>query len=212
MVALAYDWLGNAMHEIVGTAMFALLIAHNTFNRRWCARAIKTRRNLRVSVDIVVIFFLAATMIVLLMTSLMISRSLFDFLPFSGGSSTRQIHGLAAYWALVIVSIHVGMRWSMIMGVTSRIPGLVDGSAVRTAILRTIGIAIAAYGIHSSFVLGLGSRLTATITVNFWDFSQTTLGFFVQIGSIIGLCACATHYTIKLLSIGTGVLGNRRPP
>ncbi|UIY28466.1 DUF4405 domain-containing protein [Neorhizobium galegae] len=191
--------------------MFVLLIAHNTFNRRWCARAIKTRRNLRVSVDIVVIFFLAATMIVLLMTSLMISRSLFDFLPFSGGSSTRQIHGLAAYWALVIVSIHVGMRWSMIMGVTSRIPGLVDGSAVRTAILRTTGIAIAAYGIHSSFVLGLGSRLTAKITMNFWDFSQTTLGFFVQIGSIIGLYACATHYTIKLLSIGTGLLGNRRP-
>ncbi len=201
MVALAYDWLGNAMHEIAGTVMFALLIVHNTFNRRWYARAAKTRRNLRVSADIVVVFFLAATTIVLLMTSLMISRSLFDFLPFGGGSSTRQIHGLAAYWSLLIVSIHVGMRWSKIMGVTSRLFGFVERSAVRTAILQMTALAIAGYGINSFFVLGLRSRLKAEITMDFWGFSQAPLEFFVHLGSIIGLFACATHYTMTVLNI-----------
>lgn len=35
LVALAYGWLGNLAHEIIGTAMFGLLISHNIFNRRW---------------------------------------------------------------------------------------------------------------------------------------------------------------------------------
>lgn len=201
MIALAYDWLGNTRHEVAGTVMFALLIVHNTFNRRWYATVAVDRRHLRFFVDIGIIFVLASTMVVLLVTSLMISRTLFSFLPFSGGYSTRQVHGLAAYWAVVIVSIHVGMRWSKIMGVTSRLLGFVERSAVRTAVLRMTAIAIAGYGIHSFIVLDLGSRLRAEITMNYWDFSQTTFGFFIHLSSIIGLFACATHYTMMVLNI-----------
>ncbi|MEK1902683.1 MAG: hypothetical protein AAAB19_24275 [Rhizobium sp.] len=40
-------------------------------------------------------------------------------------------------------------------------------------------------GIHSSFVLGIGSRLMAEITKNFWDFSEPFLGFFLHIASIM---------------------------
>ena len=35
LAALAYDWLGNAAHEVIGTVLFLLLIAHGIFNRRW---------------------------------------------------------------------------------------------------------------------------------------------------------------------------------
>lgn len=202
MAALAYDRLGNVAHEIIGTVMFALLIAHNTFNRRWYARAsMGGRNNLRGWVNIVVIVALLSTMLALLVTSLMISRSMFSFLPFSGGYSARQIHGLAAYWALIIVSVHVGMRWSMIMGVTSGWLRINDRSNVRTAVLRTLTVAIAAYGIHSSFVIGIRSRLMAEITMNFWDFSQPSVGFFLHIASIIVLYVCSAHYAMKLASM-----------
>jgi Domain of unknown function (DUF4405) len=201
MVALAYDRLGNITHEIIGTVMFALLIAHNTFNRRWYARASKSGRNLRGWVNVVVIVLLLSTMLALLVTSLMISRSMFSFLPLSGGYIARQIHGLAAYWAFIIVSVHVGMRWSMIMGVTSGWLRISDRSNVRTAVLRTLAVAIAAYGIHSSFVIGIRSRLMAEITMNFWDFSQPSLGFFLHIASIMVLCACFAHYAMKLASV-----------
>ena len=35
LLGFAYWWLGNVVHEVAGTAMFLLLIAHNVFNRRW---------------------------------------------------------------------------------------------------------------------------------------------------------------------------------
>ena len=38
LVGLSYWWLGNAVHELVGTGMFLLVIVHNGFNRRWYGR------------------------------------------------------------------------------------------------------------------------------------------------------------------------------
>ncbi|MDM0022192.1 hypothetical protein [Variovorax saccharolyticus] len=35
LLAMAYHWQGNAFHEIVGTVMFGLVVAHHVFNRRW---------------------------------------------------------------------------------------------------------------------------------------------------------------------------------
>lgn len=34
LVGLAYHWLGNVAHEVIGSAMVALVLFHNVFNRR----------------------------------------------------------------------------------------------------------------------------------------------------------------------------------
>lgn len=34
LAALAYWWLDNTSHELIGTGMFILLLSHNVFNRR----------------------------------------------------------------------------------------------------------------------------------------------------------------------------------
>ena len=51
LAAYAYNWLGNAAHEVIGTVMFALLIAHNIFNRRWYGTITKRRREARSSIS-----------------------------------------------------------------------------------------------------------------------------------------------------------------
>jgi hypothetical protein len=201
MAALAYDWLGNLMHEIIGTAMFALLMVHNIFNRRWYARASKGGHSLRGWVYIVGVLALLATMLVLLTTSILISRNVFSFLAFNGGYVARQIHGSVAYWALVIVSVHIGMRWSVVMGVINRLLRSADTNARTNVLLQLLAAGIAAYGVHSSLVIGMGTRLLAEITLNFWDFDQATLKFFLHIVSIAGLYICVTHYSMRLISV-----------
>ena len=44
LLGFAYWWLGNAVHELAGTAMFLLLFAHNLFNRRWWGGIARTPR------------------------------------------------------------------------------------------------------------------------------------------------------------------------
>jgi thiosulfate reductase cytochrome b subunit len=51
-------------------------------------------------------------MLLLLASSLLISRTVFAFLSLDDGFTARQVHMLAAYWVVPIVSIHIGMRWS----------------------------------------------------------------------------------------------------
>jgi len=200
LAALAYDWLGNLAHELIGTAMFGLLVAHNTFNRRWYGSAVrKGGRDLRGWLNIATIATLAAVILILLATSIVISQSLFSALPIASSFSARQLHAQAAYWALVIVAVHVGMRWSMIMTSMRSWTRLGAPNAGRTWILRVLALSIAAYGIHSWTVIGTGSRLLAEMTLNFWNFEEAALHFFLHQGAVAGLLICVTHYTTALL-------------
>jgi hypothetical protein len=199
LVALAYYWLDNTVHEIVGTGMFLLIIVHNVFNRRWYKTIPKSRHEARGLVNSSTILLLAASMLVLLVTSLMISRSVFSFLPISGGFTTRQIHILVAWWALIIVSLHLGMRWSMLMNVARNLFGVKTKGTVRTVVLRVIAAAIAILGIRSSFELGMWSKLTAELTIDFWDFNESTVGFFGHLVAIAGLYMSLAHYGFKWL-------------
>ena len=199
LVALAYYWLDNTVHEIVGTGMFLLIIVHNVFNRRWYKTIPKSRHEARGLVNSSTILILAVTMLVLLVTSLMISRTVFSFLPFSGGFSTRQIHILVAWWALIIVSLHLGMRWSMLMNVARNLCGVRGASTTRTVVLRVIAAVTAIQGIRSSFDLGMGAKLTAQISIDFWDFNESTAGFFFHIVAIAGLYMAVAHYAMKWL-------------
>ena len=81
LAAYAYNWLGNAAHEVIGTVMFALLIAHNIFNRRWYGTIAKRRREARGTISKVINLSLLVTMLSLLVTSVIISQTVFSFLP-----------------------------------------------------------------------------------------------------------------------------------
>lgn len=197
LAGLAYYWLDNVAHELIGTGMFLLIVVHNIFNRRWYRTIPKARREARGLVNIAITLSLLTAMVVLLVTSLMISRTVFSFLPLSGGYTTRQIHTLAAYWALIIVSIHLGLRWSMIMNTVRGAFGITTNSTARAVALHVIAVAIAAYGVQSSFDMGIGSKLVAHITMDFWDFETSTLGFFLHVMSIVGLYASLAHYAVK---------------
>lgn len=194
LAAIAYDWLGNMAHEVIGTAMFGLLIAHNIFNRRWYGAVAGGRRDARRWINTITIFTLLVVMLVLLTTSLLISRSVFDFVPLNGGFTARQIHGLVGYWALVIVSLHLGTRWMLIMATTRNLLGVTRPNKARAWLLRAIAAVLAGYGVNSASVIGLRSKLTAEMTIAYWNFEDAALTFFFHLLSIIGLFAAVGHF------------------
>lgn len=199
MLALAYWWLDNRTHELIGTGMFALLFLHNVFNRRWYGGLPRTPRKPKPVVTVLLNLTLLATMVTLLTTSVLISQSLFGFMAV-GGPTARDIHILAAYWALVILSLHLGMHWQIFMSMARRIAGVTRGSFIRTTVLRIAALCIAAKGFDSSFDLAVGSRLLLIPTMEFWDFSEGAWGFFLRVGSIVGLYAAIGHYSVVVIA------------
>ena len=199
LFGFTYWWLGNTAHELAGTAMFLLLIVHNLFNRRFYGTIGKTRRTMRPLFNVAVTLALLAAMVVLLVTSVLISDALSGVMSSFGGFTVRQIHTLAAYWALVIVAVHLGLRWPMIMSVTRALFGISKPNAVRTWVLRLIAAATAVHGIWSSFELGIGTKLSMQVTLDWWNFEQSVAGFFVHCIAIAGLYMFTTYYALNWL-------------
>jgi Domain of unknown function (DUF4405) len=194
---LSYWWLGNVAHELAGTAMFLLVILHNVFNRRWYGTVASSRREPRGLVNIVIILLLVTAMLALLITSVLISNALSDVMSAYGGITVRQIHTLAAYWTLVIVAVHLGLRWPLIMGVARNLFGLSDPNAARTIVLRIAAAVTAMHGVWSSFALGLCTKLSMQMTLDWWNFEESVAGFFVHCIAAAGLFVCATYYTMR---------------
>ena len=197
LFGLSYWWLGNTAHELAGTAMFLLLVVHNIFNRRFYGAIAGARREARGLVNIAVTLALLIAMAVLLITSVLISEALSGFMSPHGGFTARQIHTLAAYWALVVVAVHLGLRWPMIMGVARGLLGISGPNTARSWALRLAAVAIAVHGVWSSFELGLGTKLAMQVTLDWWNFEDSVAGFFIHCVAIAGLYMVLIYYAMR---------------
>jgi hypothetical protein len=149
-------------------------------------------------------------MLVLFVTSLLISETLSGIMPPVGGFTVRQIHTVSAYWMLVIVAVHLGLRWPMIMGLARSLSGITQPNAARALALRAAAAVIAGMGVWSSFELGLGSKLAMRMTLDWWNFEEAAAGFFLHCLAIVGLWISATHYSMA--GIQCRKLGNSLSP
>jgi len=213
LFSLTYWWLGNMAHEVAGAVMFLLLVIHNGFNRRWYGGIARTVRDPRNLFDVGITLLLMAVMLVLVVTSVLISNALSTFLPPWGGFTVRQIHTLAAYWVLVIVAIHLGRRWPMLMGMARNLCGIRKPNALRRLLLRGTAVAIAGHGVWSFLELGVGTKLSMRMTLDWWDFEESVAPFFVHCAAIAGLVIFVVHYGMKLIRLAPPVMdiGRNRP-
>lgn len=179
--------------------MFVLLISHNIFNRRWYGVVTKGWREPRSIFSKTITLSLLMTMVGLLITSIIISQTVFDFLSLRSSFTARQIHTLIAYLVLLIVAFHVGLQGSMIMRVVKQALRMTTDSGVQVVVLRGLALLIAIYGVHSLFVIDIRSKLLMQTTFSFWDFEAAAIEFILRHAAIIALCAIIARYSVKLL-------------
>jgi hypothetical protein len=206
VACLAYWWLENLYHELFGTALFALVIVHNVFNRRWYGGVTKRRMDFSRAVNIVTIVGLAAGLTVMLVTSLLISRDLFPFTALEGGFAVREIHMFAGYWVLLILAIHLGTRWQVVMNAARGMVGFSASNRYRTALIRFVALAISIWGLRGFSEMAFGEKLLLSYSLDMWDFNEDTIGFFINYASIVGFIVALTHYGLLCIQ----KLGKRR--
>lgn len=119
---MAYMLVGETVHEYLGTAMFVLFILHHLLNRNWYRSLKKGRygavRILQTAVNTLVLL----CMLGLMVSGVILSREVFAFLPIQGGMGfARILHMLASYWGFVLMSVHLGLHWGMVMGMARRL-------------------------------------------------------------------------------------------
>ncbi len=99
----------------------------------------------------------------------------------------------------MLLAVHLGTRWPMVMNVTRQALGITGTSTLRTWALRAVTAIVAVKGVLATSEMGLGAKLRLQYALDMWDFNESTIGFFVNYLSIIGLYAALTHYGLSFL-------------
>ncbi len=114
---MAYQVTGDKYHEWIGAGMLVLFLLHNFLNIGWYKALFQgkyqTVRILRTVINLSVL----AAILVTGYSGIVMSRYVFASLKLPGGMATaRRLHLAGSYWAFVLMSVHLGMHWSMLVG------------------------------------------------------------------------------------------------
>lgn len=197
---MAYEMIGKAVHEWLGVVMFILFVLHHMLNFSWLKSLFKGRYNALRILRTVINLLLLLLMIGLMVSGLVLSRYVFDFLPVTGGSATaRLVHLFTSYWAFALMSLHTGFHGSMIMGMIRNVTETSGQSAIRIVVLRSMAVIVALYGIYAFVTRQITEYMFLRNQFVFFDFDEPIIFFLMDYMAMMGLFAATGYYISKLL-------------
>lgn len=195
---MPYELVGDAAHEWIGVGMFVLMLLHHMLNRAWICSLFKGRYTPVRIVQTLLVVLVLVCMLGSMASGVLLSRYVFSFPEIRGAASAaRSVHMASAYWGLVFMSLHLGLHWSMMLGMMKKISR--NPSAVRIWCVRGTGAAIAAYGVYAFIKRGIGNYMLFRIHFAFFDYEEPLIFFLMDYMAAVGLFVWAGHYVGKLL-------------
>lgn len=193
---MAYEMVGQAFHEWLGIGMFLLFIIHHILNCKWTGALLKGKYTLFRIWQTVLVVLVLLSMLGSMVSGVIISRSALSFLPIHGGSSLgRSLHMLSAYWGFVLMSLHIGLHWNMIIGMVGKM--VQKSSAFWVWGLRAFALMIGAYGIFAFVRRDIGNYMFLKSHFVFFDYEEPLVIFLLDYMAVMGLFIFISHYLAK---------------
>lgn len=138
------------------------------------------------------------TMLGSMISGIIISRSVLTFLPITGWQSFgRNLHMISAYWGFVLMSLHLGLHWSMMMGMAKK--AIRKPNQTGIWILRGAGFLIAVYGIYAFGKRDIGTYMLMQSHFVFFDYEEPLFFFLADYIAAMGLFVWTGHYLAKII-------------
>lgn len=193
LLLMAYELVGQAAHEWIGIGMFDLFILHHILNGSWSRNILKGRYHPARIAQTGIVFLVLCAMIGSMISGVILSRHALAFLPIKGGRSwARNLHMVSAYWGYVLMSVHLGFHWSMIMGMAGKL--FPKPSAVRKWTGRILALAIAGYGIYAFVKRDIGVYMILRSHFVFFDYDEPRIFFYLDYIAVMGLFVFMGNY------------------
>ena len=196
LLLMTYELIGEAAHEWFGIGMFALFIIHHILNRKWSRSVFKGKYTLLRIWQTVLVIGILITMAGSMYGGVILSKHALSFLPIEGGRAfAREIHVVSAYCGFVLMSLHLGLHWSMMMGMAKRLV-----KEIPTAgkwVLRGIAALIAGYGVYAFIRREIGHYMFLQNQYVFFDFEEPLIFFLADYIAVMALFVWVSHYFSK---------------
>lgn len=212
LVQMAYHFTDNKIHEWLGVSLFTLFILHHVLNWNWYRSLFRGKYTAVRTLHTAVNLLLTIAMAGMLASGMMLSREVFDFLNLSSGRLGRRLHMLSTSWGFVLISLHLGFHWGMVVngfkrimkqsGINSSYPGLVA---------RLAAVLLSVYGIYAFITRQMWEKVLLLVEYAFFDFEEPVIFFFVDYIAMMGLFAGIAYYTAKLIRNGKSQSNPKQP-
>ena len=197
---MGFQFWGDAAHEWAGAGMFVLFIIHHILNRGWYRALFKGKYSPARIFQVVINLLLFLVMIGQMISGIMLSRHVFAFLPIDGGMSfARLLHMVAAYWGFVLMALHLGLHWNMVLGRLGRGLRIIQSSRIKNITAKTVGIIIAFYGIYVFVRRDLLTYMFLRTQFVFMDFGESVFLFYLDYLAMMGCFIFIAYYLSKWL-------------
>lgn len=196
LLLMTYELIGEAAHEWLGIGMFALFIIHHILNRKWTWSVFKGKYTLIRIWQTVLVIGVLITMVGSIYGGVILSKHALSFLPFEGGRAfAREIHMVSAYCGFALMPLHLGLHWSMMMGMARRF--VKELPTAGRWMLRGIAAFIAGYGVYAFIRREIGHYMFLQNQYVFFDFEEPLIFFLADYMAVMALFVWVSHYFSK---------------
>lgn len=192
IVVMATALVQEAPHEYVGVALFIAVVAHIALNRRWFKALFRGRYNAVRMLQLVAVVGLLACMLGQVISSLVLSKYAFGFLPsLPGASWARRMHMLCSYWSFVFAFAHAGLQLKGFVGLVR--PKGSESPSSLVWLGRIVVMMISCYGIFAFVQMRMGMYLLGLAQFAFVDFATPLVLTCMRYTAIAVLVTAAFH-------------------
>ena len=201
LLLMPYELVGEAAHEWIGVGMFVILIIHHILNRRWTAHIGRGKYTPVRIMQTILVCLLVISILGSMLSGMILSRHVFDFINIRGISALAgRIHMICAYWGFVLMSLHLGIHWRMIMSAAGKQSSRSDKGQtrhIRTWILMILGAAVALYGAYAFVKRNIASYLFLQVHFVFFDYSEPVIFYILDYAAAMGMLIFLGYYLNK---------------
>lgn len=195
---MGYQFWGETAHEWIGAGMFVLFLLHHILNGSWHKNLFRGKYPpIRIFLTVIDVLTLLS-MIAQMYSGIVLSRHVFAFLPIESGLAfARRLHILGAYWGFLLMSLHLGLHWNMVLGAVKRKFPVTSQSVHYLSV--GIGLAVALYGAWVFVKRNFAVYMFLHSEFVFMDYEEAKVLFYLDYLSLMGTCIFISHYAGKLL-------------
>lgn len=193
LLLMPYSLLSETAHEWIGMVMLVLFGVHHISNRKWLASIAKGKYTVLRTIQTALVLIMLVLMTGSMLSGILLSNYIFKIIKLSGTyMMARQVHMFCAYWGLIIMSLHLGIHWNMVVIMISRL--FKKPSAMRKWIVRIIAIVVAGYGVYAFGRRQIGDYLLMKMHFVFYDYEEGVVPFLIDYLAVMIFIAFIGYY------------------
>lgn len=197
MFLMAFHLTGQQVHEWLGMMTFLCFIVHHILNWKWHKNILKGQYKMPRKVITFINLILLIDILCVGISGMMMSQFVFRMVPSFGLISlARKVHMIASYWGFVLMSVHLGFHWHMmIMPMKKKFNE--RSPYVKFILFQLLPVVLCLAGVYSLIKNRIYIYLFSLESFVFFDYEMTFLDFILEYLLISALCIGLSYIVFK---------------